>query len=396
MASATLDEPLVFAASEPQRHRRTGQRKVLHLVNGEHYAGAERVQDLLGSCLPEFDFAAGFVCLKPDRFPAVRRSRECPLYEVRMRSKLDATPAWRIARIVREEKYSLIHTHTPRTAFIGQIVAALAGVPMVHHVHSPTDHDTTHPWRNRINMATERIALCRVASVVAVSRTLKQWAHCHGVPRWMIRVVHNGVPTLGPLEQRLPPQGAWTLGTVALFRPRKGLEVLLEALSLLREQGLPVRLRAVGGFETPGYEAEIKQLAERLRLVEAIDWVGFQQNVPAEMARMDLFVLPSLFGEGLPMVILEAMAAGVPVVATRVEGAPEAIRHELEGLLTDAGDSRSLAGEVARLIRGEVDWCGLRETAHRRQARFFSDRSMAQGVAQVYEKVLDGKSTRLA
>jgi glycosyltransferase involved in cell wall biosynthesis len=233
------------------------------------------------------------------------------------------------------------------------------------------------------------MSLCRVSRVIAVSRTLEQWAQGLGLPRWKISVVHNGVPVLGDLSQRPYPSSTWTLGTVALFRPRKGLEVLLESVALLRSQGLPVRLRAVGGFETPEYEAHIRGLSEELGLHSAIDWVGFRQNVPAEFARMDLFVLPSLFGEGLPMVILEAMAAGVPVVATRVEGAPEAVRHELEGLLVEPGNARSLSEQVGRLMRGDVDWHDLREAAHRRQARCFSAESMAAGVAHVYDKLLE-------
>jgi glycosyltransferase involved in cell wall biosynthesis len=366
----------------------TAVRRALHLINGEHYSGAERVQDLLGLWLPQFRYEVGFACLKPDRFPRLRRAEQAPLYEFPMRWKFDFAPAWRIARLVRREHYDLIHTHTPRSAFIGQIAATLAGVPMVHHIHSPTNQDTTHPWRNRLNLATERVSLCRVAHVIAVSRTLGRWAHSLGIPRWKIDVVHNGVPIQGELSPRPYPNSTWTLGTVALFRPRKGLEVLLEAVALLRSQGEPVRLRAVGGFETPGYEAQIKGLSEKLGLGGAIDWLGFRQNVPAELARMDLFVLPSLFGEGLPMVILEAMAAGVPVLATRVEGAPEAVRHELEGLLVDPGDPRSLAEQVARLMHGEVDWHDLREAAHRRQAKGFSAESMAAGVAHVYDKLL--------
>lgn len=183
----------------------------------------------------------------------------------------------------------------------------------------------------------------------------------------------------------------WTLGTVALFRPRKGMEVLLEALAELRAQGLPVRLRAVGGFETPEYEREVKFLAEKLGLADAIDWTGFTEDVDRELAEMDLFVLSSLFGEGLPMVVLEAMAAGVPVVATRVEGVPEAIRDRRDGLLAEPGDPGSLARAIGRVVRGEVDWHALRTTARKRHADTFSDRSMAAGVADVYRRVLRAK-----
>ena len=103
---------------------------------------------------------------------------------------------------------------------------------------------------------------------------------------------------------------------------------------------------------------------------------------------MDLLVLPSLFGEGLPMVVLEAMAAGVPVIASRVEGIPEAIRDGQDGLICPPGDPRELAAAIGRFVAREVDWQQVRATAHRRQAERFSDRSMAQGVADVYRRVL--------
>ena len=178
------------------------------------------------------------------------------------------------------------------------------------------------------------------------------------------------------------------MGTVALFRPRKGTEVLLEALAQLRAQGLPVRLRAVGGFETREYEREVKGLAESLGLADAIEWTGFTEEVDRELAEMDLFVLPSLFGEGLPMVVLEAMAAGVPVVATRVEGVPEAIRVGEDGLLAEPGDPGSLAQAIGRVVDGDVDWHALRTSALARHAEAFSERSMAAGVAGVYRRVL--------
>jgi glycosyltransferase involved in cell wall biosynthesis len=82
------------------------------------------------------------------------------------------------------------------------------------------------------------------------------------------------------------------------------------------------------------------------------------------------------------------MAAGVPVVATRVEGIPEAIRDGQEGLLAEPGSARSLADCLLRVLRGEVDWRAVQAAALRRHARHFSDRSMAAGVAEVYRGVL--------
>jgi glycosyltransferase involved in cell wall biosynthesis len=363
--------------------------RVLHVINGEHYSGAERVQDLLALRLPEFGFTAGFACLKLERFERCRTSHHtAELFDVPMRSRIDLLPARRLARLIQKHDYRILHSHTPRAALIGRLAATMANVPLVHHFHSPTAVDSGGRLRNRFNVTIERSSLMRVAGVIAVSRSLGDYARRQGIDRRRVFVVPNGVPVQGPLAERAIPSGTWTLGTMALFRPRKGLEVLLESLALLRRQGLPVRLRAVGGFETRNYEAHIHREVARLGVGDAIDWTGFTRDVSSELARMDLFVLPSLFGEGLPMVLLEAMSAGVPVVSTRVEGIPEAIRDGADGLVVAPNDPRDLATAVTRYVEGQVDWSAIRASAHRRQGKQFSDYSMAKGVALVYRRVM--------
>jgi hypothetical protein len=103
--------------------------RVLHVINGEHYAGAERVQDYLALRLPDYGFKVGFACLKPDRFALMRQSQEALLYAVPMRSRLDLRPARRLAKLIRREGYAIVHTHSPRTAFVGSLAALLSRVP---------------------------------------------------------------------------------------------------------------------------------------------------------------------------------------------------------------------------------------------------------------------------
>jgi len=164
---------------------------------------------------------------------------------------------------------------------------------------------------------------------------------------------------------------------------------LLDALAELRKQGHDVVLRAVGEFETAEYRQKIDEQIARLNIGRYIHWVGFTQDVAGELDKMDLFILPSLFGEGLPMVILEAMAAGVPIVGTHVEGVPEAIRDNVEGRIAQPNDAADLARVIGEYITGETDWSQLRTNAHRRQAERFSAESMAAGVAEVYQRILD-------
>jgi len=361
---------------------------VLHVINGEYYAGAERVQDLLAKRLSAFGFSVGFACVKLDLFGELRESRDAPLFDVPMWTKFDLRAAYRVARIVRERGYRLIHGHTVRTALVGGVAASLTGVPMVYHAHSPSSHDSIRRWADWFNGRIEHLSLKHVSRVIAVSQAMAEHIREEGFDPARITVVPNGVPTVPNLALRSAPSGKWTLGVVALFRPRKGLEVLLESLGMMLREGLPVHLRAVGTFESPKYAAEISALARRLRLTEHITWTGFCGDVVGEMQRMDLVVLPSLFGEGLPMVVLEAMASGVPVVATRVAGVPEAIRDGQDGLVVEPGNAEELARAVGCVVRGEVDWSALRASALERQSQQFSDISMAEGVARVYREVL--------
>ncbi len=215
----------------------------LHLVNGEHYSGAERVQDLLARQLPTFGCDVSFVCVKPQLFPIARETKTAPLIEMPMRSRFDLRVVKRIADIVRSEDFDLIHAHTPRTALVGRLAAQKAGVPFVYHVHSPAGRDSTRRLFNWINATTEWAAVRGADRLIAVSPSVRDYMICHGIAADRIVCVPNGVPGNSNHAERHRPTGTWTLGVAALFRPRKGIEVLLEALAMLRSRGVNVRLR---------------------------------------------------------------------------------------------------------------------------------------------------------
>lgn len=398
MKIATHDLNLVHLANDDAvlltsagRKSPVGLRRVLHVINGEHYSGAERVQDLLGLRLPEFGYDVGFACVKPNRFPHERKCQQAELYELPMRYKFDMRVAKSLAQTVKFGGFDLLHAHGTRSILIARIAAYLAQVPFVYHVHSPTSNDTTHKMTNRINAWFERVCLSGVSQLICVSESLAQHMWSQGYDPKLISVVPNGVPARGELRDRNPPSKTWTLGTVALFRPRKGTEVLIEALAKLRSYGYDVKLHAVGPFETSDYEAKIKSLVRQHNVEDAIVWTGFTNNVDAEFDKMDIMVLPSLFGEGLPMVIIEAMAAGVPVIGTSVQGVPEVLRNG-NGVIAEPGCAESLATAIRQIIRGDVSWSEVRQRAWKRQAERFSDRSMAEGVAAVYDQLQHGEN----
>jgi glycosyltransferase involved in cell wall biosynthesis len=363
--------------------------RALHVVNGEHYAGAERVQDWLAMRLPEFGVEVAFACVKPERFPAARHSKQTPLISLPMKSRLDLRAAWRLARIVRSEHFDLIHTHTPRTALIGQIASRLTGVPLVHHVHGHTASEMGRGLLKRLSAQVEKLSLSQAAAVFAVSQTAARYISYWGIPHEKIHLVPNGVPANNTTLTRRGPGNVWRLGMIALLRPRKGLEVLLQAIALLHKQSVPVHLRVIGRFESRDYEKDVLQLAYDLGIAGLIEWRGFRQDVEAELAELDLAILPSVLPEGMPMAVLEAMAAGVPTIGSRVEGITDVIRSGEDGLLVEPGDPMALAGAIKEFTSGDRSWHEFSWNATERHAQQFSDAAMAAGVANIYRKVLN-------
>ena len=366
--------------------------RVLHVVNGEHFSGAERVQSHLGRCLPALGVAADFASVKPGKFAKIINEQDGNWgkgYDVPMSSRFDMRAAWRVRDLALQNRYDVLHAHTPRTAMIATVAARLADLPWVYHVHSPAAHDSTRTWINRMNAMIENQSLRGCSHLITVSESLRCHCVAAGIDEDKVTVVHNGVPAICPRRESIPtPGGRWTIGMVALMRPRKGLEIVLDALSHLEQQGYDVVLRCIGQFETAEYETQIQQQIERLSIGHRVEQVGFTKDVPAALAKLDAMVLPSLCGEGLPMVVLEAMAAGLPVIATRVEGTPEAITDRVEGLLAEPRDPISLAEKIADLVSGEIDWHAMSDAAVTRHAADFSDVSMARGAADVYRQLM--------
>jgi glycosyltransferase involved in cell wall biosynthesis len=362
---------------------------VLHLINGEHFSGAERVQQLLGKRLPEQCIDPHFVCLKQGKFPEFSGLDPESVRVISMKSRFDFSIVQRIAEHAAERSIELIHAHTPRSAMIASLVAHKLSRPWVFHVHSPTARDSTRSWINRVNDGIERLSLRNCDHIITVSKSLRREMLSRGHSRTKVSCIPNGVAVQTPIDPLARINNdTWTLGMVALVRPRKGIEVLLDALKIVRSRTSQVQLEVVGPFETPAYESQVFQQVERLGLGDVVKFRGFTNDVPQAMRGFDGMVLPSLFGEGMPMVVLESLALGVPVIATRVEGTPEVVRHGREGYLAEPQNADSLAEEILRFISSRSYWTQMSANAVQRHADRFCDVDMAARTAKVYRRVL--------
>ncbi len=363
--------------------------RMLHIINGEHFSGAERVQQLLGIGLPKYGFSPYFACVNPGKF---RQHCGWPDDIVRatpMRGRFDLKLIRHLVKLVHSSRIELLHAHTPRTALIASLTARRAGVPWIYHVHSPTARDSTRGMINRINDYVERFAIRNCRCLVTVSRSLRREMLARGISRQRLVCIPNGVQPIEPIEpsSRLT-QTTWRLGILALMRPRKGIEIALQAMQELRRENRPVTLDLIGGFESQEYESQILRQIENLQLNDSVQWKGFTSDVPSAVRCLDALVLPSLFGEGMPMVVLEALAAGVPVVATRVEGTPEVVRDGREGWLAEPRNAKDLADKITQLISSRQTWADMSQRALARHRSRFSDVEMSRKTAQLYRKVL--------
>ncbi len=362
---------------------------VLHVINGEHFSGAERVQQLLGKQLPVQGFKAHFACVKPGKFRVLCGLPENSVIDVPMRGRFDFTVVRQLMNHITANSVELMHAHTPRTALVTSMVAWRTGLPWIYHVHSPTSRDSTRGIVNRLNSFIERYSIRNCNCIITVSASLAREMQRLGANAERVVTVANGVPANKPIDATTRiAHSNWRLGMVALMRPRKGVEVALHAMQRLKELGCPVSLELIGGFETPEYDQQIRALIVQLNVSDCVQLSGFTKDAPAAIRQLDALLLPSLFGEGMPMVVLEALAAAVPVIATSVEGTPEVIRDGVEGFLAEPRSVDSLVEKILQMASDRSAWVAMSDRAQLRHREAFSDLRMAEGVAAAYNSVL--------
>ncbi len=360
--------------------------RVLHVVNGEYYAGAERVQDLLALHLPEFGCEVGFACVKADQFPSKRQCSEAPLAKTSMSHPWNRQGVRDIVDLVNDGNYDLIHSHTPRSAWAAVRAAQLVDCPIVHTMHDVSLGQKCNAARKTLNRFTiSRLRNVDVVTTVSpVSQSLAERLRL-GKRSQMIL---NGVPAARSDFQRTRPSDTWTLGTVGLIRPCKGIEVLIRAIATLRSRQCPARASVVGTFYTPEYEREVMALVDELGVGDLIDFVGFSSDVPSHLEKFDLFVMPSVGPEGLPMVLLEAMAHSLPTIGSAVAGVGDVVVSGEEGFLFPAGDDEKLANAVQQFTSGQANWKAMSEKAKVRHENEFSARRMASEFVEIYRSVM--------
>jgi glycosyltransferase involved in cell wall biosynthesis len=294
------------------------------------------------------------------------------------RNDLDVRPVWRLRRLIGSERYDIVHLHTKRAHALAAWLPHGGGAPR-YLVTRRMDYP------EKRNCRTRYLYNHCVHGIVAISRPIVDVLVAAGVDRDKIRLIHSGIDVdrfkaEGDVEGRNP-----TIGTLAVLEPRKGHRYLVEAIARLKARGLSLRCLFAG---TGAERERLEDLATQFGVKAEVGFLGFVEDTPAFLAGIDIFILPSLH-EGLGVSVLEAMAAGRPVVASRVGGLSEIVVDGKTGLLVPPADSAALSEAIAALIAepGRARAMGQAAAAHARER--FSLELMAARNEEYYFEVLD-------
>ena len=340
--------------------------------------------------------------LDPDRYvPHLLVARTSgPLAELVQRHGLDHTILGRrravepraFARARRVVAASdLLHAHKFAGSMWGALLARTAHRPLVAHEH------TFEGLRSRARVVGYRFWIAPTATaIVCVSTPVADALAADGVPRRLLRVVPNGVPLDAALPRDAARQAlglssdAPVIGMIGRLRPEKRHELALEALARLRADGHRVVLCLVGnGPRAPA----LRQRADELGVADLVVWAGERPSAGTLVRAFDVTLLCSSF-EGMPLAALEALVAGVPMVATAVGSLPELLADGGGRLVAPAGDPRELAAALADVLDGSSQPASSgSEATERARARFGLDR-LARELEGVYDEALAGNPRR--
>jgi glycosyltransferase involved in cell wall biosynthesis len=355
--------------------------RVLHVLAPAPYGGLERVVRSLAVGLARRGHAVDVAAVlepngPPERHPFVASLAGTgvavhPLV-VSGRGYLRERAA--VAALCRSLGSDVVHTHGYRADVVDSGAARASGVPVATTVHGFTGGGA----RNRLYEALQRAAFLRFDGVVAVSRPLAERLLRGGVPARRLRLIPNawdgGARPLprGEARERLGvAPGAFHVGWAGRLSREKGPDVLLDALARLPDP--PVAVSFLGDGREAG---ALRARAERLGVADRVRWHGAVEGAAALFPGFDAFVLSSRT-EGTPMVLFEAVAAGVPVVATRVGGVPDVV-GDAEARLVPPEDPAALAAALDDVRRDPDSAARRAEAARARlEARFGADAWLA-------------------
>lgn len=363
-------------------------KRILHIIPTLDRAGAEKQMTLLvrGLARDEFDV---HVCALTRGGPLGAELAEAgvPLTVIGKRWRLDPRAYHRLRRLVRALRPDLIHTWLFAANSYGRAAGMACGVKRLVAAERCVD-----PWKGWLELAIDRRLARRTDRIVANSPGVKAFYVAHGLPEEKFVVIPNGIGPAPPstasrhevLVELGLPETAFLIGLVGRLWPQKRIKDAIWAADLLKFAGRDVHLLIVG-------DGPQRRLLERFRdlcrIADRVHFLGHRDDVPRLMPHFNAFWSTSAY-EGQSNSVMEAMAAGVPVVATDIPGTRDLVVHGATGYLVPLGDRAALARYTNDLLDDPALGRRLGEAARDRMRAEFSIEQMVRRHAALYAELL--------
>jgi len=363
-------------------------KRILHIIPTLERAGTAKQMSLLAGGLPRDEFDV-HVCALSRGGPMMAElaAAGVPAAVIGRRWRLDPQAYWRLKRHVARLRPDLIHTWLYAANTYGCAAARACGVKCLIASQRCVDW-----WKGWLELAVDRYVARRSAQVVVNSPGVRDFYVGHGLPAAKIRVISNGVVPAQPaqttraellLELALPASSR-LIGVVGPLRPQKRIKDAIWAADLLKVIRDDVHLLVIG--DGP-HRRRLEQFRDQVVIRDKVHFLGERADVPRLLPHLDLLWSTSAY-EGQANAILEAMAAGVPVVASDIPGTRDLVVHGTTGYLVPVGDRAGFARHANSLLDDPALAQGLGQAGRQRAQGEFSVQAMVCRHAEVYRELL--------
>jgi glycosyltransferase involved in cell wall biosynthesis len=377
--------------------------RVIHLVGDSRYGGGAHIILPVALQAQHEGWHVDVMATDPVLQQAIRNAGvgivDLDVIRRKIRLLWDFRGLIRLARFLHRHPYTVVHTHTSKAGFVGRLAASLAGVPVIiHTAHGFAFHESSGRTARIIYSAMERIAAHWCDAIVCVSQFHRDWALKLkiGTPAKVIAIPNGLAPQRAAVTKPRAEvrkelglaDGELAILSAGRIARQKGFEYLIRAAAeLVSRLDRPFRVLIAGEGELLD---SLQGLCRNLRVDQRVTFLGFRNDLGNLLSAADLVVLPSLW-EGLSIALLEAMAAGKPIVTTRIGSNLEVVRNEETALLVEPGNVGELVDSILRCSANEALTRELGRNALLAFLRSYTQERMLQDYLHLYRQAIESK-----
>jgi sugar transferase (PEP-CTERM/EpsH1 system associated) len=362
--------------------------KVLHIVLGLKIGGLEKfVIELIKNTANEVNPA--IACIENLESILDESWVQFPVYELNKKPGVSYSVPFKLSRIIRNIGIEIIHTHNPSPHFYGALAGLISRVPVIHTKHGRNNPNSSRKvWLNRI-------AALLSEKIIAVSDDACEICkNIEKIPEKKVAVIRNGIDinTFRPTVKNKKfffsvgiPETALIIGCVARLSPEKDHHTLFKAFKIISEFKKNMYLVIIGDGPLRG---ELEKLSNELKLKDRIIFTGARDDVNLLLPELDIFVLSSTT-EGISLTLLEAMACGLPVVATNVGGTPEVVTDADSGFLVATKNFSEMAEKIMLLVENTKLREEMGKVGKARVEKYFNITSVANNYVSTYREIIE-------